>query len=545
MAKRVLCLGGGYVAMWFAKATRKSLIRGELDVTIVCRDNFHVFHGFVHEMLTGKLQPGQIISPLRRIFPPAKFYNCEIESIDLQKRTVTASRVLDGRQYTLEYDHLVLALGSTEDLSRYAGLAEHAQKLKTYGDCLKTRNHILTMLEFAAVETDKEERRRLLTFVIAGGNFGGIETATDLHEYLYALIKREYSHISPEELKVIVVHSGNRILPEIERYPRLVSWAERHIGRQKIELRLNTRVSVATSEEVVLSNGERIPSRTIISCAGTAQSPLLDTLDLPRDARGRVETDEFLRVKGRDNLWAGGDCGAVPHPEGGVCPPLAIFALTAGRQIGRNIVRTESNRPLEKYRFTGIGDGVSVGGRNAVAHLRGIQMTGLVAWFAWRVMLLAFVPTWDRKIRIAIDWMLWPIIGRDIVNLEVAKPYGMRRELFEAGQDIVRKGDIGHRLYLIWSGEVDVIRDEGDESKVLATLGPGEHFGEISVFEGLRRTATVRARTRVELLSIGQQEAIAMATVSDQFSPLRSLPRTASRSEPPAPIARRVAQEGP
>jgi NADH dehydrogenase len=384
------------------------------------------------------------------------------------------------------------------------------------------------MLEFAALESDKEERRRLLTFVIAGGNFGGIEIATDLHEYLYALIKREYSHISPDELKVIVVHSGKRILPEIERYPRLVSWAERHIGRQKIDIRLNTRVSAATTEEVVLANGERIPSRTIISCTGTAQSPLLDGLDLPRDARGRLETDEFMHVKGHTNLWAAGDCAAVPHPEGGLCPPLAIYAYTGGRQIARNIIRAETNKPLEKFRFSGIGEGVSLGNRKAVAHVRGIPFTGFIAWLSWRAMLLFFVPSMDRRVRMVIDWTLWPIIGRDIVNLEVTKPYGIRRELFEAGQDIARQGDIGQRLYLIWSGEVDVIREEGGESKIVAKLGPGQHFGETSVFEGVRRTATVRAHTRVELLSIGQQEAIAMTSVSETFSALRKLPRTTS-----------------
>jgi NADH:ubiquinone reductase (H+-translocating) len=527
MAKRVLCLGGGYAAMWFAKALKKSIRKGDLDVTIVSRENFHAFHGFVHEMLTGKLQPGQIISPLRRVFPPAKFVNCEIESIDLKTQAVTASRLLDGRQYTLEYDHLMIALGSMDDLSRYAGIAEHAQKLKTYSDCLKARDHILTMLELAAIESDKDERRRLLTFVIAGGNFGGIEVATDLHEYLHSLIKREYAHISPDELKIVVVHSGGRILPELERFPKLVTWAEKRIGQQRIEIRLNSRVSAATAEEVVLTTGERIPSRTIVSCTGTAQSPVLDGLDLPRDERGRLVTDEFLRVKGYTNVWAAGDCAAVPHPQGGKCPALAIFALTGGKLIARNIVRHEAGQPPEPYRFTGLGDAVSLGGRTAVGHLRGFTFTGLIAWIAWRMLLLSFVPTWDRRVRMVVDWSLWPIVGRDIVSLGVDRPYGIRRELFEPEQDIVRQGDIGQRLYLIWSGEVDVIRSENGQSKTVAKLGPGQHFGETSVFEGVRRTATVRARTRVELLSIGQQEAIAMTSVSAELGGLRRRPQAA------------------
>ena len=274
MPTRVVCLGGGYAAVAVARALRAGIRRGEFDVTIVSRDNFHVYHGFVHEMLCAKVQPSQIISPARRIFPPAKFHNAEIEKIDLAARTVTTSRLLDGRQYELPFDHLILALGSIDDLSRYAGTAEHSQKLKTYWDCFKARSHILSMLEMAEIEEDPVERRRLLTFVIAGGNFGGIEVATELQEYLQALARREYARIRAEEIRIVVIHSGDRILPELlQHHEPLVAWAERHLAGSGIDIRLKTRVEAATPEAVVLATGERIPARTIISCAGTAQSP--------------------------------------------------------------------------------------------------------------------------------------------------------------------------------------------------------------------------------------------------------------------------------
>ena len=531
MVTRVVFLGGGYAAVWFAKKLRKPIRDGVLDVSIISRDSFHTFHGFIHEMLTGKVQPGQIISPARRLFPPAKFYNCEIEAIDLARRTVTASRLLDGQQYVLEFDHLVLGLGSIDDLSRYAGIAEHAQKLKSYADCFRTRNHILSMLELAEIESDQAERRRLLTFVIAGGNFGGIEIATEMHDYLHALASREYSRVNAEELRIVVVHSGERILPELQHHPALIDWAEARIARKKIEVRVRTRVAAATAEEAVLSNGDRIQTRTIISCTGTAQSPLLDTIDLPRDDRGRVETNEFLQVRGQTNIWAGGDCAAVPHPQGGVCPPLGIFAITAGRQIARNIRRAAAGRPLEKYRFTGIGDACSLGSRQAVAYVRGYGFTGFPAWLAWRIMLLMFVPAWERKVRLLLDWIVWPLIGRDIVKMNVDPPYAIRREFFEVGQDIVRQGDVGRRLYLIWSGEVDVIRSAAGRSETVATLGRGQHFGEVAVFQDARRTATVRARTRVELFSIGQQEAIALTNVTDRLAHLRDLPEGTQPSD--------------
>jgi NADH:ubiquinone reductase (H+-translocating) len=515
MPTRVVCLGGGHCAAIIAKNFRKAIRRSLIDATFVDRDNFTVFHGFIPEMLCAKVQPSQLASPARRIFPPAHFHNAEIESIDLDAHTVITSRKLDGRQYVLPYDHLILAIGSIDDLSRYAGTAEHAQRLKTYSDCLKCRSHIINMLEMAAIENDPMERRRLLTFVVVGGNFGGTEVATELQDYLHSLTRREYSDIRPEEIKVILVHSGSRILPELRQHHEpLIVWAERFLATSGVEFRFDTRVTAATPEEVVLSTGERIPARTVISCSGTAQSPLLDGLELPRDDRGRIRVDENLRVLGRANVWAGGDCAAVPHPNGGICPQLAIFAETQGRQIARNVVALADGKPLKPYRFTGLGDACSLGRRRAVGHLKGIPLKGRFAWVAWRFMLLRFVPALDRKIRLVIDWALWPIFGRDVVNFRMDDSFGVRRQHYEPGQEIIREGDIGRYLYVISEGEVEVLRTTASGPEILATLGRGQHFGEVAVFNNVRRTASVRARTQVELLSIGHQESLALSVIA-------------------------------
>jgi NADH dehydrogenase len=322
------------------------------------------------------------------------------------------------------------------------------------------------------------------------------------------------------------VHPGERILPELHRNPRLVEWSERQIADMGIETCLKTRVAAATAEEAILNDGRRIATRTIISCAGTAQSPLLDGLDLPRDERGRVIVDEFLQVKDHPGVWAAGDCAAVPHPNGGTCPALGIFAVIEGRQIAENIKRAVNNKPLKKFTFAGIGLACSIGPHKAAAEIFGLEFTGLFAWLVWRLTLLNFVPTWDRKIRLAIDWLIVPMVGRDIVNMKMDPQYGIRRELFEVGQEIVAQGDVGRRMYLIWSGEVEVLRQGPDGAEILATLGAGQHFGEISVFQDIRRTATVRARTRVELVSIGQQEALALSAATDAFGSLKSLPQS-------------------
>jgi NADH dehydrogenase len=534
---RVLCLGGGYVALYLARALRREIRSGRIALTIVSRDNFHTYHGFVAEMLVGRIQPGQIITPARRIFRPARFHNAEVEAIDLARRVVVTGRVLDGRQYTLPYDHLVLALGSQDDLSRYPGLAEHACRLRSYGDAFKVRNQLINALEMAEIEEDPAERRRLLTFVVVGGNYGGVEVAAELNDYFRAVVRREYALIDPREVRVVLIHSGERLLPELAQHqPRLQRWGERFLAGSGIEIRLRTRIAAATPEEAILDNGERISTHTIISCTGNEPPPVLAALPLVKDARGRIVTDRFGRAEGRAEIWAGGDCAAFPHPAGGINPPLAVYAMMTGRQIGINLRRTVAGEELAPYRFTGLGDAVALGRRAAVAHIRGIPFYGLPAWLLWRVALLGFVPTWDRRLRLMFDWALTPFLGREVVNMSPTEPAGIGPEIYEPGQDIVRQGDVGRRLYLIRSGEAEVIQgDQGHEERI-ATLGPGDHFGERAVFQNVRRTATVRARTRVEVLSLSQSAAVALSDALRPFhAAVHATPGNAAGTEDEPP----------
>jgi NADH dehydrogenase len=296
-----------------------------------------------------------------------------------------------------------------------------------------------------------------------------------------------------------------------------VRYAERYLAKRGLEFRLGVRLQAATPQEALLSSGERIPTRSIISSAGTALSPLLDQFPCRRDDRGRLRTDEFTRVNGTENVWAAGDCAAVPHPRGGTCPPLAIFAMTQGRQAGRNILRAIRGKPLARYRFTGLGDACGLGRRHAIAQVKGIELTGIPAWIVWRAFFIWYVPTVDRQLRILLDWLITPFVGRDVVEVRVREPFGLRREHYETGQEIVRQGEFGQQLYLIWKGEVEVLRRNGEGVEVLARLGPGEHFGEMAVFQNVRRTATVRAVTAVEVIAVGGQEAKVLSQTVKPF----------------------------
>jgi NADH dehydrogenase len=539
---RIVCIGGGYCALFLVKSLRRAIRRGEADLTIVSRTNFHAFHGFVGEMLSGRIQPQSILSPARRVFRSAAFANAEVTAIDLDARTVTISRLLDGREQVLPYDHLVVSVGVTDDLRGYPGLEEHALLLRDYRDAWHARNHLIQMMEMAAIEADPVERQRLLTFVIAGGGFGGVEVATELDEWATRLCRDEFADVDRDEVSVVLVHGGQRILPELqERHERLVRAAERFIERKTtLQVRTGVRVASATATDVTLSDGTTLPTRTVISSTGTASSPLLDQLPVDRDDRGRVVTDAMVAVPGIPGLWAGGDCAAVPHPRGGTCPQLALFAMMHGWWIGRNIMRTERGRATKPFTFTELGDAVALGRRRAVAHLRGVPITGFAGWLLWKGFLLAFVPLWDRRLRLVLDWVLSPLTGREITQLPLDDAVGFDRERFEAGQQVFAEGEMGRKLYLIWSGEAEVVRD----GQVLATLGPGQHFGEVAVFEEVRRTASVRALSTLEVITMGKSQA---RTLSETLLPfgdaVRARPSTTTSPTPMTPTTTSTPEE--
>ncbi|HKU24843.1 MAG TPA: FAD-dependent oxidoreductase [Candidatus Sulfotelmatobacter sp.] len=530
---RVVCLGGGWVAIYLARALRGAVRKGEVKLTVISRDNYSTVHGLIAEMLTCKIQPQQINSSVREMIKPAQLHNAEIESVDLSNRLVQTRRLLDGRAYTVPYDHLVAGLGSVEDFSRYAGIGEHTFPLKTFADCYRLRNHLVSVLETASIETDPAERRRLLTFVVAGGNYAGIEVACDLVDYFRFLTRHRYPELKPHEFRVALVEAGSRILPELgKRHPYLVTYAEKRVAKLGIQIYLDTRLHAATAEEAVLTSSERIPTRTIITCTGMKCPPLLDQFPSQRDARGRLVTDQFCRVPELTNVWAGGDCAAVPHPDGGSCPPLAHYAQKAGLNIGTNILRSTAGKALKAYSFNGLGEACTLGHRSAIAHMKGIPACGYPAWIAWRfIVLTMFVPSWTRRIRLMFDWWLTLILGRDIVNPRIDERGAISHVLYEPGQIIIAAGETRKYHYLVESGQVDVVSTDRDGEVVLSSLKDGDYFGnESQPASG----CCIRARTRVRLLAIDSEAADALSAVRPDLATI--LKERKNGSKEPQPV---------
>jgi NADH dehydrogenase len=476
----------------------------------------------VPEVLAGRVQPGNILNALRKIYSRARFRNGEIEKIDLERKEVLFSRSLDGKEFRLNYDHLVLDVGSVENLTLFPGMAEHTLRLKAFADILLARQHLITMLELADIEQDPVERERLINFVVAGGNYAGVEVSSALADFLPAVARKRFPNIPADKIRVTLVHSGPLILPELgQSFPRLQKYAIEFLKKNpNMRLATNCGLASATPEEAILTTGERISTRTIISCTGTTSSPILDQLPFARRPSGRLVMDEYCRVKGQSHIWAGGDCAAVPRRDGTPTPPLAIWALATGAKVAVNIKATLAGRPLRPFRFTGLGDACTLGKKRAVAHLRGIPMRGRLGYLAWRCVVLFYLPDWEKKLRVFIDWLLVSLFGPDVLNMNVYKPVGVMRVMYEPGQDIVREGEVGQSLFIIRTGEVEVLKERtnGGPPELLATLQAGDHFGEVAVFRHARRTATVRAKTRVDLLHVRREAALALSESSAEIA---------------------------
>ncbi|TME45153.1 MAG: cyclic nucleotide-binding domain-containing protein [Chloroflexi bacterium] len=502
-SRRVVILGGGHAGVRCAQELlRRRRPADNLDVALVSRENSEVWHGLMPQILSGVLQPQHVLVPLREFLPGVRVYTYDIEEIDLNSRRVTLMRGDEGKQIVLEYDELVLALGSVTDLSRFRGLQEHGLQTKSIGDFVYLRNHLIDMLETAAVETDVEERRRLLTFFIAGAGFAGIEIASEANEFIRSAL-RFYPSINPAEVRVIEVDIVTRILPAFEQ--RMADRAMERMRKRGIDLRLGVGLSDATAGSVTLSNGERIPTRSIIVTVGVGTNPLLSTLPLTL-VRGRVQCDEFCRVHGWPTVYAVGDNAAVPSPSGNPYPAMLLVAFAEGRQVARNILAQVRGEPLRPVQFKGFGEVALLSRGYGLAQVRGMRLHGWPAAVLSRGLFLTYMPTWQRRMALVLHWWSSAIFRRDISQLRMGRSDAIVPMRFNAGETIVRQGEIASRFYIITSGEVEVVQDVDGTEQRLRRLGPGRHFGELALLQNLKRTASVRALSDTTVLALARQD---------------------------------------
>jgi NADH dehydrogenase len=512
---KVVVLGGGYGGVYTALHLEKAARRGQIELSLVSRDNFFLQQPLMAEVVSGSIQPLHIVNPIRRVTRSTNFHKAEIESIEVENRHVTIRYPGHAHYHSLPYDHLVIAVGSSTDLSMLPGMAEHAIPFKTLGDAFYLRNHLISVMEMAEVEDDPEQKKELLTFVVVGGGYTGVEVAAEINSFVREAAD-SYLHIDSSEARVVLLHGGDRILPELDE--GLAQFGHRLLERDGIEIHLNSRIRGATAQSAILNDGTTIPARTLVAAIGTSPNPVLNSLPCSRDARRRLVTDETLSIPDYPGLWAVGDCAAIPDlVNGGTCPPTAQYALRQARHVARNILAHLDGQPTQVFRHRNLGVFVPLGEYSAAAQVMKLKLSGFLAWWLYRTYYLYQLPRLERKLKVVLDWTLELFFQRDIVQVDVIRTEGISRAHYEAGEIIYRQGELARNFYIILSGQVEVFRQENGEVKSVATLGPGEYFGEMSLLREVRHTASVRALTPLNLLVMSGSDFTAMASSSTQL----------------------------
>ncbi len=415
-AARIVIIGGGFAGMEVARRLEKITRRNpEVRVTLIDTENYFTFTPLLPEVPSGSVEPKHIVVSLRSLLRHTEIRQARVESIDLAGRLVMARHCDRCEVETIGYDQLVLAPGAVLNLPGTPGVLDHALPVKSLADAARLHAHLVDRLEHAELQDDPALRRELLSVVVAGGGFAGVEIVAELNDFLRDA-RRFYPQISPDEIQLVLVHSGTRILAELS--VSLSAFALKQLRKRGVEVRLQTRIQSCTANQVLLSNGEALKATTLVWATGTASNPLLKRLELPKAANGRIVVDDYLAVQGAGNIWALGDCASTPDlVSGGDCPPTAQFALRQGRCVADNLIARLQGKPGRPFRFKAIGLLAGLGRRSAVAEILGVRFSGFVAWWLWRTIYLMKLPGLERKLRVAFDWTLDLFFDRDLVFL--------------------------------------------------------------------------------------------------------------------------------
>jgi NADH dehydrogenase len=426
MKKKVYILGGGFGGLYSALELERRLTReSDIDITLVSRDNFFLFTPMLHEVAASDLELTTIVNPMRKLLSKVQLFAGEVEHIDLPNSRLTLAHGFKRHSHTVPYDQLILALGSVANFHDLPGLAERAITMKSLGDAVALRNRLIAHLEEADTDCAKREREPLLTFVVAGGGFAGVETIAAINDLLRQALPL-YRNLNEKMLGLVLVHPGMFLLPELGE--ELGKYTQAKLEKRGIQIVLNTRVAAVSDDSVSLTNGMVIRSSTIIWTAGITPNPLLEALPCSKD-HGQVVVNDYLQITDFPNVWAIGDCAAIiDRRTGRPCPQTAQHALRQGRVAAHNLIAAIRGRSAKTFSFRTLGQMAAIGQRAGVADVLGVKFSGFPAWWLWRTIYLSKLPGWDRKVRVALQWTLDVIFSKDVTQYLTVRAPTMSRD---------------------------------------------------------------------------------------------------------------------
>ncbi len=510
--KKVLVIGGGFGGVFAAKALERHG-RGKLDVELVNANNYFVFQPLLPEVAASSIHSADAVVPLRQLLRRLQVRQAEVMGIDFEQKKVIVVQGTRLIPVDLHYDELVIALGTGVDLKRFPGLPEHALTMKDLADAHRLRTHVIGCLETADITDDPQVKQQLLTFVVVGAGFSGVETVAETRELVRRALKY-YPNIKPDEIRFYLIEYADRILPT---FPAdLAEYATRRLQIHGIEVLTGVGTKSATGTGVELTDGRIIPTSTIVATIGNGPHPLVATLGLDMQW-GRIKTDRFMRVPGRDGVWALGDAALIPlveHP--GEAPAdyatqTAQFAVREGTQLAANIIAKIEGDELEPFAYTSKGSLASLGMSKAVADVYGIKLSGTLAWLLWRGFYLSFLPGFAAKFRVGVTWLLNGVMPPNIVQIQSTPP-ATRYIHYRKGDKVFEPGMLIDGFYTVTKGSFQLTIDNPDTGEHFEKVfGPGEHFGERVLLKSALRTGLVVALEDGVLLFIAQKDFTRMA----------------------------------
>jgi NADH:ubiquinone reductase (H+-translocating) len=414
---RILIIGGGHVGMYTALGLQSKLPEGAAVITVVDPQPHMTYQPFLPEAAAGSIEPRHVVVPLRRVLPRCRIVGGRLTGVDHAHRVATIENCA-GEVEQHSYDVLVMAPGSIARTLPVPGLAEHGIAFKTIGEAIYLRNHVLSRLEAADATIEVSLRRKLLSFVVIGGGYAGIEVLSELEDMArYAC--RYYPTIEPSDMRWVLVEATGRILPEVS--PRMGRYTAKVLAERGIEIFLNTRVRTMENGHVVLDDGTEFGADTIVWTAGVKANPVVQRTDLPLDDRKRLRCTAALQVEGCPDVFSAGDCAAVPdltsEDPDATCSPSAQHAVRQAAVLADNVIAYLRGQPLRHYRHRYAGSVASLGRYRGVAEIYGIRLKGIAAWFMHRTYHLSRMPTFNRKVRIVVDWTTALLFRRELVAL--------------------------------------------------------------------------------------------------------------------------------
>ncbi|MGC2409230.1 MAG: FAD-dependent oxidoreductase [Methyloceanibacter sp.] len=505
--KKVLVIGGGFGGVFAAKELER-LGRDTFDIELINNNNYFVFQPLLPEVAAASIHSSDAVVPLRLLLRRTQVRQADVMGINFGKKTVTVVQGFRRLPIDLAYDELVIALGMSVDLKRFPGLPEHALTMKNLADAHRLRTHVISCLEMADVATDSELKQQLLTFIVVGAGFSGVETVAEVNELIHRALKY-YPNIKHAEIRVHLIEYATRILPT---FPAdLAEYATRRLQMHGIEVKTGVGTKAATSTGVELTDRSLIPTRTIVATIGNGPNPLVEALGLDMHW-GRMKTDRFMRVPGRDGVWAIGDAAEIPLVEQPAedplhyAPPTAQFAVREGRQLARNLVAKAANTELKPFAYTSKGSLASLGMSKAVAEVYGVKLSGTLAWLLWRGFYLSFLPGFAAKLRVLVNWLLNLFVPPNIVMIQSSLP-GTRYVHYRKGDKVLEPGMLIDGFYTVVKGSLKLTIDNPETGEHFEKVfGSGDHFGERVLLKSALRTGLVVALDDSVVLWISQKD---------------------------------------